>query len=57
MLSLYAARAAIVAAAVSLVTLIMWMAYENRQLIGHVGRIRGRDGGPPPQPGGVGGEV
>ena len=40
------------------VTLIMWMVYENRQLIGHVARIRGREtGGPPAQPGGVGGEA
>ena len=40
------------------VTLIMWMVYENRQLVGHVARIRGREpGGPPPQPGGVGGEA
>lgn len=33
-------------------TLIAWVVYENRQLIRHVTRIRGRSaGGPPPQPG------
>jgi hypothetical protein len=39
-------------------TLIWWIVYENRQLVGHVARIRGRGtAGPPPQPGGVGGET
>jgi hypothetical protein len=35
-----------------LVTLLAWVLYENRQLVSHVTRIRGRStGGPPPQPG------
>jgi hypothetical protein len=39
-------------------SLILWVVYENRQLVGHVGRIGGRGtAGPPPQPGGVGGET
>jgi hypothetical protein len=40
------------------VSLIAWVVYENRQLVGHVTRIRGRDTtGVPPQPGGLGGET
>jgi hypothetical protein len=35
-----------------IVTLIGWVLYENRQLVGHVARIRSRSTeGPPPQPG------
>jgi hypothetical protein len=34
------------------VSLIAWVLYENRQLVSHVTRIRGRTTeGPPPQPG------
>jgi len=34
------------------VTLIAWVVYENRQLIGHVARIRSKNTeGRPPQPG------
>ena len=37
---------------VTLLALVAWVVYENRQLVGHVARIRGRGtGGPPPQPG------
>jgi hypothetical protein len=40
---------------VTVLVLIAWMAYENRQLIGHVMRVRSRPAGPddppPPQPG------
>jgi hypothetical protein len=40
---------------VTVVALIAWMVYENRQLIGHVVRVRSRparpDDPPPPQPG------
>jgi hypothetical protein len=50
--------------AVTLLVLICWVVYENRKLIGHVGRFSlgptvgggaqpGTEG-PPPQPGGVG---
>ena len=37
---------------VMVATLLAWVIYENRQLIGHVTRIRARStDGPPPQPG------
>lgn len=39
---------------VVVLVLLAWVLYENRQLIGHVARFRGRGpaaGGPPPQPG------
>ena len=41
---------------VTLLALVAWVIYENRQLVGHVTRIRGRGvgpdlGGAPPQPG------
>lgn len=41
----------------TVVALVAWFLYENRQLIGHVARLRRPQpaaGGPPPQPGGVG---
>jgi hypothetical protein len=39
--------------AVTVAVLVAWVLYENRQLIGHVARFRGRSplGEPPPQPG------
>ncbi len=47
--------------AVTLLVLVAWIVYENRQLIGHVGRfslgpssMTTPADGPPPQPGGVG---
>jgi hypothetical protein len=39
---------------VTVLVLIAWVLYENRQLVGHVARFRARGpgaGGPPPQPG------
>jgi hypothetical protein len=40
---------------VTIACLIAWVAYENRQLVGHVGRLGRRPAGPeeppPPQPG------
>jgi hypothetical protein len=43
---------------VTLAVLVAWIVYENRKLIGHVARFGERrtvtEGGPPPQPGGVG---
>ena len=41
----------------TVVVLVAWFLYENRQLIGHVARLSGPKpaaSGPPPQPGGVG---
>jgi hypothetical protein len=38
----------------TLVALVAWVLYENRQLVGHVARLRGRGplpGPPAPQPG------
>jgi hypothetical protein len=39
--------------AVTVLVLVAWVLYENRQLVGHVARLRGRSPveGPPPQPG------
>jgi hypothetical protein len=34
---------------VTLAVLVLWVVYENRQLLGHVARIRGV-GAPPPHP-------
>jgi hypothetical protein len=40
------------------VSLIAWVVYENRQLVGHVARIRGRGStGVPHQQSGLGGET
>jgi hypothetical protein len=39
---------------VTLIALVAWVVYENRQLVSHVARFRSRgpiDDGPPPQPG------
>ena len=39
---------------VTIAALVLWVVYENRQLVGHVARFRQRGptfGGPPPQPG------
>jgi hypothetical protein len=39
---------------VTLAALALWVVYENRQLVGHVARLRGRGPAPPPpapQPG------
>jgi hypothetical protein len=41
---------------VTISVIVLWVIYENRQLIGHVARFGPTKpaGGPPPQPGGVG---
>ena len=40
----------------TMLALLAWVVWENRQLVGHVARLKPatRGGGPPPQPGGVG---
>jgi hypothetical protein len=40
----------------TVIALVAWFLYENRQLIRHSARFSSRApaGGPPPQPGGVG---
>jgi len=45
--------------AVTIAVLVLWVIYENRQLIGHVARFGPKQpaGGPPPQPGGVGDQL
>jgi hypothetical protein len=45
--------------AVTIAVLVLWVIYENRQLIGHVARFGPTQpaGGPPPQPGGVGDQL
>lgn len=44
---------------VTLLALVAWALYENRQLIRHVARFSRTQpaGGPPPQPGGVGDQL
>jgi hypothetical protein len=45
---------------VTVVVLVAWVLYENRQLVGHVARFgtpRPAAGEPPPQPGGVGDQL